>query len=424
MMGFDIAFKTLVSNISIQNDVEIKSRYKKITKRLNKTFRNLDSDNRNCLAVGSYGRKSGINKISDLDMLYVFPYSLKERYQKNQGHFLQSVRTSILITYPLHSVKVSGQVVIVQYKNQDIEVVPCFEEPNGTFTYADNNQGGEWRNCNPRAEMKAFKKLNDERNGKTRDLAKMVRVWKDKYAVKMSGFFIDTTVHRFLKNNNSYDGQGYACYLNMFYSYLAFIQGLKAGANLRAPGSLTTVCIPKSNSRKIQKALDVCKEASENQQLRRSFQLLKSVFGKGFPIPQSNNSFKDTEEYIDDIYSYDIYSEEGIVLDCKVIQDGFQSRLLREMNRLGLPLRTKNTLDFHITLDENLQKIPYKVKWKVTNRGDIAEARDCIRGQILDDKGHLKRREVSRFSGDHVVECYIIYKEKIIASDEISVVIK
>jgi hypothetical protein len=422
-MDFDIAFRTLISNISIQNNDEIKGRYKKITKRLNKSFRNLDNGNRNCLAVGSYGCKSGINKISDLDMLYIFPYSIKKKYQNNQGHFLQSVRSSILVTYPQHNVKVDGQVVIVPFKNQDIEVVPCFEEANGTFTYADNNQGGEWRNCNPRAELKAFKKLNDERNGKLRDIAKMVRVWKDQCSVKMSGFFIDTTVYRFLKNNNTYDGQGYLCYLDMFCSYLSFLRELKVGSNLRAPGSLTTVCISRSNSRKILRALNRCGEAGSMPKYRRSFQLLRSVFGKNFPIPQSetNKSFRDTEEYIDNIYSYDTYCEEGIVLDCKVTQDGFQSRLLREMHLLGLPLRTKNTLDFHVTLSEKLQNLPLEIKWKVTNRGDIAESKDCIRGQILDDEGHLKRREVSRFSGDHIVECYIIHKEKIIASDEILV---
>lgn len=339
-MNFDIAFRTLISNISIQNNDEIKTRYKKITKRLNKTFRDLDSDDRNCLAVGSYGRKSGVDKISDLDMLYKFPNSLKEKYKKNQGYFLQSVRTSILETYPSHKVRVDGQVVIVPFKNQDVEVVPCFEEADGTFTYADNNQGGKWRNCNPRAELKAFKELNDERNNKLRDLAKMVRAWKDQYGVKMSGFLIDTTTYRFLNNNNTYDGQGFSCYLSMFHSYLTFLQGLNVGSHLRAPGSLTTINIPQSNSRKILRALKICEESALKPELKRSFQLLKSVFGKHFPIPQSNTnkSFRNTEEYIDDIYNYDIYCDAGILLDCNVTQNGYQPRFLRDMNRLGLPL--------------------------------------------------------------------------------------
>lgn len=64
---------------------------------------------------------------------------------------------------------------------------------------------------------------------------------------------------------------------------------------------------------------------------------------------------------------------------------------------------------------------PYSVKWKVTNRGEQAIKRDCIRGQIIDDAGSLERKESTNFKGSHFVECYIIKDNMVVAMDSIDV---
>lgn len=67
------AFEKLLDNIVLDNDEQLSKRYKEITKKLNKTFRNTESETANSLQVGSYGRYTGIKGISDLDMLYIMP---------------------------------------------------------------------------------------------------------------------------------------------------------------------------------------------------------------------------------------------------------------------------------------------------------------------------------------------------------------
>lgn len=69
------AFNKFIDNIKVDNPETFSDRYKEITKKLNKTFRNTDSETNNCLQVGSYGRYTGIKGISDLDMLYIMPSS-------------------------------------------------------------------------------------------------------------------------------------------------------------------------------------------------------------------------------------------------------------------------------------------------------------------------------------------------------------
>ncbi len=69
------AFSTFLDNIKVSSEQAklIRNRYNEITKKLNKTFRDTDSETANSLRVGSYGRYTGIKGISDLDMLYIMP---------------------------------------------------------------------------------------------------------------------------------------------------------------------------------------------------------------------------------------------------------------------------------------------------------------------------------------------------------------
>ena len=70
------AFEKLLSNIVLDNNEQLSNRYKEITKKLNRKFRDTDSEIDNSLQVGSYGRYTGIKGISDLDMIYIMPKNL------------------------------------------------------------------------------------------------------------------------------------------------------------------------------------------------------------------------------------------------------------------------------------------------------------------------------------------------------------
>ena len=74
------AFSTFLDKIKVGSEQAelIRKCYNEITKKLNKKFRDTDSETANSLRVGSYGRYTGIKSISDLDMLYIMPNSLWE----------------------------------------------------------------------------------------------------------------------------------------------------------------------------------------------------------------------------------------------------------------------------------------------------------------------------------------------------------
>nr|WP_265103502.1 hypothetical protein [Acinetobacter calcoaceticus] len=109
-------FQDFLSNIKVNNEEQITSRYQEITKALNQKFRNTESRTDNCLQVGSYRRWTAIKSISDLDMLYIMPASKWDNYKDGgQTKLLKDTKDAILERYPRITVFVDRLVVCVQY---------------------------------------------------------------------------------------------------------------------------------------------------------------------------------------------------------------------------------------------------------------------------------------------------------------------
>lgn len=199
-------FSNFNSNIKIssENKEKISSRYKKITKRLNSDFYNINSEFSNSLYVGSYWRDTDIH-VSDIDMLFILPVSIYKQYDKYdwnwQSALLQAVKISIEKTYSITKLKADGQVIIVPFNDNIIfEVVPCFENNDWSFTFPNTNNWWSWKTTNPKPEIKEIKDKNIDWNRNLKRLCRMWRAWKDKWNVSIWGLLIDTLAYNFLKN--------------------------------------------------------------------------------------------------------------------------------------------------------------------------------------------------------------------------------
>src|SRR5262245_39491635 len=126
-------FSQFLTNLVITNTETISLRYGELTAALNKEFRDTESKTANTLQVGSFGRKTGIDGISDSDMLYIMPKSKWETYKDNkQLRLLQDVKSAILKRYPSTDVRVDRLVVTVTYTDFHVEVQPVFEQDDGS----------------------------------------------------------------------------------------------------------------------------------------------------------------------------------------------------------------------------------------------------------------------------------------------------
>ena len=421
-------FKQFLNNLVIDNEEEISDRYGEITRCLNKKYRDTESKTANSLQVGSYGRYTAIKGVSDLDMIYIMPGSDWDRYKDGrQSALLQDVKNVIKDRYPNTDIRADGQVVVVSFTNYEIEVVPAFEQEDGSFKYPDTNNGGSWPLTKPRSEIKAISDLDKDKNSNLRRLCKMVRAWKNKHGVEMGGLLIDTLVYNFLNSTKEYDDKSYLYYDWLVRDFFKYLSELPDQDFYLAPGSNQRVNVKKKFQRKAKKAYELCLKAIEADGQEGVNNKWKKVFGRPFPAAVTTTSktaaiktaipWDNTEEFIEDKYPVDI--RYNLEIDCEVSQNGFRENTLRYMIQKHIPLFARKKLLFQVVKID--VPAPYHIEWKILNRGEIAKKRNKIRGQIVRDDGSHKKEEPTTFRGAHIVECYAIRHGVVIAKDRIDV---
>ena len=415
-------FSLFLDNLKIKNKDSISSRYGTITKNLNEKFRGLENDKtNNSLQAGSYGRYSGIQGISDLDMLYILPPWAWNIYRKDPSKALDHAKDAIQQTYKTSKVRKDRNVVVVEMQDFTFEVVPVFEW-QGVFKYPDTYNGGLWRKCNTRAELEAFRGLNADRKDNLRKLAKMVRAWKHRNDIQMSGFLIDTLCYNFFKDTTDYDKASFGSFDKMVRDFFQYLTKEPKKAYYYAFGSNSQVGVKKAFQADAQIALNNAIEAIEAREggyEDKCNQRYKAIFGTKFPNREAKQVSTGNEQFIEELFDLDITNE--IVIDCEIKSD-LMTRMLSSLKFGGERIQHQRKLHFFVKQTDIGGD--YEVKWKVRNRGYEADRQKNHRGDIMDDDGSKTRIETANFFGDHTVECYAIRDDRVIARHEITVPIE
>lgn len=216
--------KLRMSETTISN---IQNRYHAIAKRINLDYWNSTSDTAHSLYVGSYGRGTCIYT-SDIDIIVELPWSEYTRYNNYSGNgqsaLLAALRCCLLKTYSSSSVSADGQVVDIAFSDGiKLEVVPAFKYSNDSgYCYPDTNNGGSWKSMNPKLEIDCFNGRNSICNGNLKRLSRMLRAWKNKHTILMSGILLDTTAYRFLQGYEHAD-KSFTYYDWMSRDYFKFL---------------------------------------------------------------------------------------------------------------------------------------------------------------------------------------------------------
>ncbi len=429
-MNVQKAFEKFLADLRIADTTTISRRYKSITKILNRKYWDTDSEIANSLQVGSYGRGTATEGISDLDMVMALPWAVKSRIDKYEGNgqsaLLQEVKSAIKATYQSTDISGDGQVVAVKMKDFTIEVLPAFKKKDASFLFPDAAEGGSWKTTNPRAEITAINSLNKKSNGNLKCLCRMTRAWKDKAGVALPGLLIDTLAYNFMNAQPKWHPAGFDSFPDLVSSFFDYIGSQDPEKKYwLAPGSQQRVYKKGAFTRKAKTAAGKCREAIKNNEKASVADEWREIFGPKFPSPAqlgdrsaaSKSMYRNTEEYIEDSLPVSICA--SVSIDCEVTQSGFRSSRLSELLRRRWPLKQGKKLRFFVT--HCSAPAPFSIQWKVRNIGPEAERRDKIRGEIMSDKGRSERVENTQFFGPHYVECYVIKDGICIARDRIDV---
>lgn len=426
------AFSEFLENIKVDNSETISNRYHEITKKLNKTFRDTDSETDNCLRVGSYGRYTGIKGISDLDMLYIMPSSKWDEYKNNPDKLLKDVKTALKERYPNTKVKDDRLVVDVFFADFKFEVQPVFEEQDGdetNYKFPDTKYDS-YRITKPKQEQAEMTSFRQEHGDTHRLLCKMMRSWKNNVGLAIGGLLIDTLTHRFLSDHSEYDHAGPSVFDELCRDFFEFLKNEPKQDHYQALGSGQDVKVKKPFQAKAKKAYNKAVDAiAETDETKRN-DLWRDIFGRQFPKAttavtesrefSSSVNYTDPEQFIEDLYPVDI--RYNVNLDCLVKRDGFRGVLLSHILSTGQSVPRGCSLDFMPTTGV---PEPFEVKWKVRNEGDEAKRRNCLRGEIIaPNRMGGTRHENADFQGPHYVECYIVKDGIVVARDRINVPIE
>lgn len=438
-------FNQFVKNIHINNSDEISENYKKVTKALNDYYYASDNDSNNCYQIGSYGRRTGIHGISDLDMAFELPKSTYDKFNSyssaKQSSLLQDVKKALQEVYEDDRVKADGQIVGVNLDGFRIEVLPTFylnKDDKGNldkdiYTYPDSNDGGSWRKTKPKKEIRTTRELNEECIDNTyRHLCRMIRAWKNNVGINFSGLWIDTLVYNFLVSHTEHKNSSYKNYDNLvkdFFKYLYDQYELSPDKRIwRAPGSNQVVHGSWQGHRKIKKAYQLCLEALENEEVAN--ENWSKVFGVNFPIEEDETISESLlavrkapdEQFIEYEYNGKVDIKNNVSIDYSISRESKTWKILKKsLPSMTVPM--SRDLEFHIqSIDV---EPPYEVKWKVRNVGSIAKDKKQQRGKLQQSTSGKHKTsklvESSNFNGEHWVECYVIKNNICIARDRISV---
>jgi len=356
------------------------------------------------------------------------PASEWKKYKDNgQYSLLRDTGDAIKARYPATAVKVDRLVVRVLYRDFHVEVMPAFEQEDGSFKYPDTARGGSWKFTKPKAELDEMKAANERKNRNLRRLCKMTRAWKNKHGVPMGGLLIDTLAYNFLESTTYYDNKSYYYYSYLCRDFFRFLADQPGQSEYAALGSRQRVKVKKRFEKRAEKAYKLCLKAIDSRGQVKERQKWRDIFGNGFPPRTSKaseksegttNLFRQTEEFIEDLFPLDV--RYGLEIDCEITQNGFRPQFLANLLERHAILFPEKQLRFFVSDATDLpdEAIIY---WKVLNRGDEAERRDAIRGEIVRDKGRLEKRERTLFRGNHLVECYAVLNGVVVARDDILV---
>jgi hypothetical protein len=239
--------------------------------------------------------------------------------------------------------------------------------------------------------------------------------------------YLGNVGYNFLESTGEYDEKSHLYYDYMCRDFFEFLANQPKQSEYAALGSRQRVRVKKRFEKKAKKAYDLCVKAIDASGQANERQKWRNVFGNAYPAPASKTvaeaafakaAFSNTEEFVEDRFRLDVRYDMRV--DCEITQSGFRPSFLRDILERHRILLRKKSLRFFIADGTDLPA-DVEIYWKVLNRGEEAERRDMIRGEIRRDGGGHEKVEKTEFRGDHLAECYAVQNGVVVARDLIRV---
>ena len=244
-------------------------KYGGVRRTLNWYYYSSSSSSANSLLVGSWGKCTEIRPPRDIDVMFILPNSVYQRYEWVQGNkqsqLLQEVKRVLQADYPTTNMRADGQVVMVPFSTYAVEVAPAFAIAySQQYRICDTNGGGKYKTVDPKAEIANVQASNDDTKGNTRDLIRMLKRWQEYCNVPMKSFWLELLAIEFLRTWQ-YKGNSTTYYdwmVRDFFTSLA-TKGKTIWNVISVPGTYETIWIGNDWASRAETARDRAVKATE-----------------------------------------------------------------------------------------------------------------------------------------------------------------
>jgi hypothetical protein len=169
---------------------------------LNRHYYGTTSEAANSFLIGSWGRGTQVRPSRDIDILFLLPGSVWQRYQRRDGNkqsqLLQEVKEILAATYSQTIMRGDGQVICIPFNTMPVELSPGFRCQDGSIIICDTNNGGRYKTSTSETEESELSKSDRRWNGNTRALAQMLKQWQREHNVPIKSFVIERLALHFL----------------------------------------------------------------------------------------------------------------------------------------------------------------------------------------------------------------------------------
>lgn len=395
---------------------EVKRKYDGVSKSLYKEFYTGEYDPKTRLIIGSHGKKTETrHPVGDIDLIFKISKADLDKYQAYESNgpsaLLQRAREQLQKTYSTTTeIKSWGKVVLVEFGDgqHKVEVLPCYENDDGTFTIPNTENGGSWDNFDPRAEMKNIAD-SQKQTGITRQMIKVMKRWRRKNNVSIKSYQIEFFCVSFLDAEYASD-KSWSQLVEEFFVWLE-LQAADYDED-----ALSKVVTAKNRAGK-------ARDYELGEDFDNACLEWRKVFGRQFPLYDADLATirkleaeypVDSEEFIHDQFPVKIDKSISLKIISRLKRQGFRDydgfkSFFRAGHRL-IPFQSD--LEFKVKCDLGRRANYY---WKVRNFHDEAKKAGDLRGKIYKDENKLRRTENSKYTGTHYIDCYAVVGGEVVA---------
>ncbi len=169
---------------------------------LNRYYHGVNSETANSFIIGSWARHTRVRPPRDIDVMFILPSTVYDRYEQKVGNkqsqLLQEVKNVLCNCYTTTRLSADGQVVLVPFSTQTVELAPCFLHWNGQYKVCNTNNGGSYKIVDPVAQQNSLQQSDDNSAGNTRHLIRMLKKWQGNCNVPMKSFWLERLAEEFL----------------------------------------------------------------------------------------------------------------------------------------------------------------------------------------------------------------------------------